>query len=116
MRAGYRILARNWRGGGGELDLVALDRDVLVFVEVRARTTVRHGRPSETVGFVKQRRVVRAAVAYRAQVRSPRALGGIRFDVVEVVVDEEGHATEVEILRAAFDASVLVTRGGTPLL
>lgn len=113
MRAGYTILARNWRGGGGEIDRIALDRDVLVFVEVRARTRVRHGRPAATVGHAKQRKVVRAALAYR---RPPRLrIGGQRFDVVEVVFDREGRPLEVEIIRGAFDASVLCSRNSTYL-
>lgn len=113
VRAGYTIIARNWRGGGGEIDRIALDRDVLVFVEVRARTGVRHGRPGATVGRAKQRKVVRAALAYR---RPPGLrIGGLRFDVVEVVFGSDGRPHDVRILRGAFDAGVLCSRGSAPM-
>lgn len=115
VRAGYTIVARNWRGGGGEIDRVARLGDVLVFVEVRARTGARHGPPSATIGVVKQRKVVRAALAYRSQVRSGRP-GGIRFDVVEVLLARGGDVLEVRILPGAFDAGVLCGRGGVPFL
>lgn len=112
MRAGYRIADRNWRGGGGEIDCIAWDGDVLVFVEVRARAAVSHGRPGATVGIGKQRRVLRAAMAYLSGPLA-RPPAQIRFDVVEIVGRD---AAEVVILRAAFDASALHGRGGVPIV
>lgn len=96
---GYEILERNWRGGGGELDRVALDGDVLVFVEVRARRSDSHGEPWETIGVKKQRRLVRAALAYlvRPEVGRP----AVRFDVVSVLV-EPGAPPAIELYRDAF--------------
>jgi len=61
---GYRIIERNWRRPEGELDLVADDRGVLVFVEVRSRTGEERGHPLETVNAHKRARVVRAARMY----------------------------------------------------
>lgn len=113
LRAGYTILTRNWRGGGGELDVVARDGRVLAFVEVRARRSRHHGRPAATVGVNKQRKLVRAALAY---CRDHRQLAApIRFDVVEVLIDPRGGAAEVTILRGAFDASAAHGRGAVPL-
>jgi putative endonuclease len=65
-RAGWRVLDRNWRTRGGELDIVALDGDVLVFVEVRVRSGDRIVAAEETVGQAKVSRLMRAAEAYVA--------------------------------------------------
>src|SRR5205823_1728864 len=58
VREGYRIVERNWRGGGGEVDRIAWSGEVLCFVEVRARSTASFGSPAETVDHTKQRKVV----------------------------------------------------------
>ena len=82
VRAGFRIVARNVRIVGAEIDLVAEDGDELVFVEVRSRSSARFGGPLATVSRVKQSRIARAAQAYLA--RSERAGSPARFDVVGV--------------------------------
>lgn len=103
LRAGLRLVERNYRvaGGprvrGGEIDLVLRDRDgTLVFVEVRTRATRSHGGAAATVSGVKQQRLVRAARHYLMRFASPPPC---RFDVV--AIDGE----HVEWLRAAFDAA-----------
>jgi putative endonuclease len=63
-REGYAILARNWRVPGGELDIVALDDDCLVFVEVRVRTGQRVQAAEETVDDAKLERIFTAAEAF----------------------------------------------------
>lgn len=81
-RAGYRILARNWRCPQGELDLIAgRGRDV-VFVEVKARTDDRYGTGAEAVDRRKQRRLRAAAGRWLDQADQP--FDEVRFDVVEV--------------------------------
>ncbi len=81
-RAGYRILAKNWRCRTGELDLVVARGPLLVFVEVRSVSTAFLGTPTETVSGPKQARVGRAAEAWlRAH---PRDIQWVRFDVVGV--------------------------------
>ena len=64
-RRGYLITERNVRTRRGEIDRIAEDGDVLVFVEIRSRSSLLHGRPSESVGAKKQRSVVRAAASAR---------------------------------------------------
>ena len=97
---GLRLLVRNYRTpgrGGGEIDLIMQDQDsTVVFVEVRKRTSTRHGGAAASVGRVKQRRIVFAAQFYLLKLRT---LPPCRFDVVEVT--PEGLAW----LQAAFDAS-----------
>ena len=100
--AGYRILERNWRAktpGGGELDIVALDGDVLVFVEVKTRTSEEEGHPFEAITSSKRRRIARAAQAYMAENEVEER--DCRFDVVGVMPNPDG-TLECEILRDAF--------------
>ncbi|MCS6965531.1 MAG: YraN family protein [Candidatus Kapabacteria bacterium] len=80
---GYKIVARNvYVGRWGEIDLVAYDGNMLVFVEVKARSSYRFGLPEEGVTPRKQRLLLRAARAYL----SFQGLGDIpcRFDVVAI--------------------------------
>jgi len=77
---GYRIVERNFRCTAGELDIVARDGEVLVFVEVRSRADDEHGHAAEMVDARKQRRVARVAEIYLAA-RTP-CFERARFDVV----------------------------------
>jgi putative endonuclease len=99
-KAGYRIVARNHRCPRGEVDLIAEQGELLVFVEVRTRATAAFGSPAETVSLAKQRRVVAAARDFLARWRGPAR--GARFDVISVV-DAPG-APVLEHIAAAFDA------------
>lgn len=79
---GYRIVARGARDGIGELDLVALDRRTVVFVEVKTRSSDRYGHPADHVDAAKQRQLTRAALSY---LKSHRLLEQrARFDVVAI--------------------------------
>jgi putative endonuclease len=101
-RRGYAILVRRFRTRDGEIDIVARDGDVLVFVEVKTRRSLRFGLPRAAVTERKQHRMVRMAATYLAR-RHPRAWS-CRFDVVEITLDRDG-APRVEVLAGAFDAS-----------
>ena len=81
---GYRILARNWRYGRYELDLVARERrlGVLVFVEVKTRSNTSYGLPRDAVTSKKQLFLNHAAQGFLKQHHIPDA--HTRFDVVEV--------------------------------
>jgi len=96
---GVAILDRNVRFRDGEIDLVAEDGPVLVFVEVRRRTGAGHGTAAESITARKRARVIRAARRWLS--RRPRAAGrDVRFDVVTV----DGDPPVVEWIRGAFDA------------
>jgi len=98
--AGMRVVARRARFRGGEVDLVALEEDLVVFVEVKARTSVAHGRPADSVNFRKRARMARAALAYLA--RRDWLSRPCRFDVIEVVADGASGETRVCHIRDAF--------------
>ena len=93
-RAGYAIVERNFRCVAGELDIVARDREVLVFVEVRSRADASHGHAAEMVSRRKQRQVARVALHYLAA-RDPIFLRS-RFDVVAIT------GGDVELIRDAW--------------
>ena len=98
-KAGFAILARNFRCRSGEVDVIARDGDVTVFVEVKHRRGPGHGAGHESVTFGKRRRIVRAARLYaaaRGLSESP-----IRFDVVSI--DETEGRPVVRHDRGAFD-------------
>lgn len=86
LESGYRIIERNYRCRAGELDVVARDGDVLVFVEVRCRGDARHGFAAEMIDRRKQRQVARVAACYLLE-RDPD-YEECRFDVVAITGDE----------------------------
>jgi len=97
---GFRIITRNYRNKSGEIDIVAEDKETLVFVEVKTRRTKRFGLPEEAVTLQKQRQIVRAATWYLSHhnmMESP-----VRFDIVAVLL---GCGTpEINHICSAFDA------------
>ena len=96
---GLRVLERNLLCRAGEIDLVALDGDVLVFVEVRHRGSASHGGAAASVNRGKQRRLLRAARYFLPRLAQRHLRGRLpacRFDVVCV---QEGR---LEWIRHAF--------------
>ncbi len=87
-RAGLRILDRRFRSREGEIDLVAEDGAVVVFVEVKTRSGGGYGSPAEAVTGRKRGRMARAALAYLASRRLLERPS--RFDVVEVLRTGDG--------------------------
>lgn len=82
LASGYRIVERNFRCRFGELDIVARDGDVLVFVEVRSRADAEHGAAVAAIGPAKQRQVARVAAFYLAALQP--AFAACRFDIVAI--------------------------------
>ncbi len=99
LEQGMVVLDRNWRGRGGELDVVLRDGASVVFAEVKTRRSERFGTPAEAVGPAKVRRLRRLAAQWLAATGlRPRE---VRFDVVSVLPQASGRA-RVEHIRAAF--------------
>jgi putative endonuclease len=101
----WEIVERNARTRYGELDIVALDGDALVFVEVKAgRADSAFGpeRPVHSVDWRKQLRIRRLATAWMSERRSVRRYAEIRFDAVGVTFDRDGRATDIEHIEGAF--------------
>jgi putative endonuclease len=109
QQSGYRIVARNYRTPFGEIDLIAYDGPVLVFIEVKARRGERFGSPYAAVDARKQRRLTRAALGYLARIRSGRGASGpsepaCRFDLVVIDAAPASNPSDgrIELLQNMF--------------
>ena len=87
INQGYRILARNWRSGHREIDLIVAGPDGVIFVEVKTRRTARFGHPEEFVDEQKQAHLVSAASDWMMQTDYE---GEIRFDVMAILLPPSG--------------------------
>jgi putative endonuclease len=99
LRAGYRVVARNWRCSLGELDLVMARGRTLVFCEVKTRRGNVFGGPFEAVTWRKQTKLRGLAQAFLAA--RPAGWEELRFDVASVMVGE-GHPPAVHVFESAF--------------
>jgi putative endonuclease len=104
-KAGLKILARNYACAHGEIDLVAFrPRDeMVVFVEVKTRTSDRYTEPYGAVDAAKQRKLRKTAAHYLAAKARDRDVSH-RFDVVSITAGPDG-PPRVEHIESAFDAS-----------
>ena len=101
-RKGYRIVARNRRSPVGELDLVAEDGRVLVFVEVKARRTDAFGGAIQAVHQRKQQKLIQLAAQYLARHHVKDRL--CRFDVV-LLQGTDAAVPQIEHIQNAFEVS-----------
>jgi len=102
---GWEIVERNARTRYGELDIVALDGRVLVFIEVkgaRLETSFGPEKPILSIDFRKQRKVRRLGTAWMAERRDFPPFDDIRFDAVGVVLDRVGRSVEIDHIEGAF--------------
>ncbi|MCS7046787.1 MAG: YraN family protein [Gemmataceae bacterium] len=99
---GYRIVRRNYRCAFGELDLIALDRDTIVFVEVRSSESMAVDRVAASVDFRKQRRLCRIATYFLKQRRLLNHAA--RFDVITVCWPPTATEPKIDHFRNAFEA------------
>lgn len=97
-QGGMEILARNWRYRRAEIDIIGRDNEILVFIEVKCRSTTGFGAPEEMVTERKKRLLIDAAMAYMRHVDHDWE---IRFDVV-AVAGRPDHVREVRHIRDAF--------------
>lgn len=100
-KEGYRIIERNYRCRFGEIDIIAMDKEDVVFVEVKGRESDVFGTPEEAIGPAKQKKISKAALHYLQE----KGLGGrnARFDVVTIRFMPQD--TQVQLIRNAFDLS-----------
>jgi putative endonuclease len=85
QQQGLKLIEKNFRCRGGEIDLVMRDQQMLVFVEVRFRKNQRFGGAAASVGPVKQQRLWRSASIYLMRFARPPAC---RFDLVAIEGDD----------------------------
>src|SRR5688572_27113373 len=98
-KRGYVIVDRRFRTRCGEIDIVARDGAVLVFVEVKARSGSNFGSPFESVTWQKRQRISQMAASYLCVKRLSSV--ACRFDVVSILEQQGTHT--IELVRGAFD-------------
>ena len=92
QKKGYRIIKQNFRTKYSEIDLIAEDRNMLVFIEVRTKTNERFGCPEQTINKKKINRLIRSAEAYAAYNGYP---GSFRIDAICVVLGQADSARRI---------------------
>ena len=102
---GYKILERNYKNKFGEIDIIAQQKGVICFLEVKARHSLDHGTPQEAVSLSKQRQISRVAVDYlksRNLLEHPA-----RFDVLALLYSN--NQPQVSLIVDAFELSANFT-------
>lgn len=98
-KKGYRIVSRNYRTKSGEIDIIAMDGSVVVFIEVKTRTGNLYGSPAAAVTLNKQRQIGKTALCYltsRKRLDVPA-----RFDVISVCFNNNSY--QIDLIPNAFE-------------
>jgi putative endonuclease len=98
-KRGYRIIEKNYVCKMGEMDIIAKEKDTLVFIEVKTRTSTLFGPPQLAVNSSKQRQLSKVALNFlkEKQLEDVKA----RFDVVAILLVQKGE--EIELIKDAFE-------------
>lgn len=97
---GYRIVEQNYRNRLGEIDIIAVERKTIVFVEVKTRRSIRFGNPKWAVTPKKQQKISMVALQY---LKEQKKFGQpARFDVVSIMHPPGGEKT-IELVQNAFE-------------
>lgn len=96
---GHELLARNWRIGRLEIDLVTREGGTVVFTEVKTRRNTRFGHPDDFVDDIKQDRLMKAATAWLARHGHE---GEVRFDIIGILLNGDGPPSLTHIPDAFF--------------
>lgn len=98
---GYKIFEKNFSSPLGEIDIIARDKGVICFIEVKTRHSTAFGLPEESVVRQKRKRLLRIAKFYlKGQAWLNR---NCRFDVVSVLIDASGRKSQIRLIKDAFD-------------
>jgi putative endonuclease len=98
-KRGYRIIEKNYVCKMGEMDIIAKEKDTLVFIEVKTRTSTLFGPPQLAVNSSKQRQLSKVALNFlnEKQLEDVKAM----FDVVAILLVQKGE--EIELIKDAFE-------------
>ena len=97
LECGYKIIERNWRFSRAEVDIIAKEGDVLVFVEVKTRSSEVFGKPEESITSKKEALLKDAAAVYMEQINHEWE---IRFDIIAITI--KGSTYSIEHFKDAF--------------
>jgi len=96
---GYRVIKRNYKNKFSEIDIIAKDKGVICFIEVKARHSKLFGEPCEAISPVKQRQISKAAICYLKENNLLECLA--RFDVVSLLYAQD--LPEIDLIKDAFE-------------
>ena len=100
--SGYRILDRNFKCKCGEIDIIAIHKNYICFIEVKTRYGIKFGTPGEAVNFSKQKKIYKTAQMYI--LRKNIVDWDFRFDVIEVIVNIYNDNFSINHIKDAFQA------------
>ena len=98
-RKGYRILETGFRCREGEIDIIAQQKDYLVFIEVRTKSSLRFGTPEESITQKKKEKLITSASTYISTHQNIPSLW--RIDVVAIEIDQKGKPKRIELIENA---------------
>lgn len=102
-KKGYKVITANYRCQYGEIDLIARDTDILIFIEVKTRTSTDFGDPAAAVDYRKQQQI--SKVAHHYLVTHHKDDVDARFDVISIL-SPNGKKTKIEHIIDAFEFSL----------
>jgi putative endonuclease len=102
-RRGYRIRETGFRCRHGEIDIIAQQKDCLVFVEVRTKSNLDFGTPEESITQAKKEKLIASALTYTTAHQDIPSLW--RIDVVAIEIDDKGKAKRIELIENAIEQS-----------
>ncbi len=102
-KQGYRIRETGFRCRHGEIDIIAQQKDCLVFVEVRTKSNLEFGTPEESITQVKKERLIASALTYTATHQDIPSFW--RIDVVAIELDDKGKTKRIELIESAVEGT-----------
>ncbi len=93
-KIGYKIIERNFRKGYGEIDIIAIKDNILIFVEVKTRTTALFGGALESIAYYKIKSLIKTAQFYK--ILHPKLPEALRIDAVLIDLNESNEASNIE--------------------
>ena len=96
-KQGYKIIDRNFRSRVGEIDIIAIDKDTLVFIEVKARSSNEFGSPLDAITYWKMNSLIKTAQYYK--LKNPRLPEAMRIDAVAITLDHFNDLKTIELVK-----------------
>jgi len=98
---GYKILEKNYRSPSGEIDIIALDKGTIAFIEVKTRRSDEFGPPELSVNYIKRQRIIRSASHFLSKRRIKDT--PCRFDIVSITESPDKRERKVSLIKDAFE-------------
>ncbi len=95
----YRVLTSNFSSRFGEIDIIAIHQNTLVFIEVKARTSTQFGQPYEAVTPHKLEKIIKTGHYFRQKYQHKNLPQATRVDVASVLVDQSGQIKDFQLLQ-----------------